>query len=286
MLRQIYSGMILATWYKHALKETLLGKVYANKAKVSGVNQKDPQANEAIYQRYLKAFKKGVFNYIKEDADKYSQQVIPRKYFAGGIQDFASIVPAQADFSPGVVVDFKKGEYISPAMLGHVDLAGVAGTGNIDSAQVTLASNHDAAMRSTIRARAAVALGLALSGAVTEKRLIGQEIQDVDKNMQISDWIKKVNDPAHNDVNIRKEAINFLKENMKGKELADLLNNVMRNDPDAEVKAHAFDALAHFTIGIQIDEMQRLRDAKQYNLDPQLQALTRLGTFLCKSLTG
>jgi len=83
MLRQIFSGMILATWYKHALKESLLGKIYADQAKVKGVDQ-DPKANEEIYQKYLAAFKKGVYNYIKEDLDPATNQLIPRKYFAGG----------------------------------------------------------------------------------------------------------------------------------------------------------------------------------------------------------
>ncbi len=87
MLRQVYSGMILAAWYKRALKESLLGQVYADKAKVNGVDQ-DPKANEAIYQQYLKAFKKGVYNYIKEDTDKYTHQTIPRKYFSGGAVSF------------------------------------------------------------------------------------------------------------------------------------------------------------------------------------------------------
>jgi len=82
-LRQVFSGMILAAWYKRALRESLLAKIYANKAKVKGVEQ-DPKNNEAIYQRYLKAYKKGVFNYIKEDVDKYSNETIPRKYFSGG----------------------------------------------------------------------------------------------------------------------------------------------------------------------------------------------------------
>ncbi len=90
-LRQIYSGMILATWYKHVFKESLLGKIYANHSKVKGVDQ-NPKNNEQIYQGYLKAFKKGVFNYIKEDADKYTNEIIPRKYFSGGIQDFSQMV--------------------------------------------------------------------------------------------------------------------------------------------------------------------------------------------------
>ncbi|MBI4308948.1 MAG: hypothetical protein HY591_01310 [Candidatus Omnitrophica bacterium] len=91
MLRQIYSGMLLAAWYKKALKESLLGKVYADKAKVKGVDQ-DPKVNEEIYQKYLAAFKKGVYNYIKEDFDQNTQQIIPRKYFAGGaVNDYARV---------------------------------------------------------------------------------------------------------------------------------------------------------------------------------------------------
>ncbi len=111
-LRQIFSGMVLATWYKKALKESMLGKIYADKAKVIGVNQ-DPTNNEKIYQQYLVAFKKGVYNYIKEDVDKYTKQIIPRKYFSGGFekkdikvktttvssQAMASVVDPQTDLA-------------------------------------------------------------------------------------------------------------------------------------------------------------------------------------------
>jgi len=104
-LRQMYSGMILATWYKKALKESLLGKIYADKAKVRGVDQ-DPRTNEAIYQRYLKAFKKGVFNYIKEDVDKYTNEAIPRKYFSGGYDPLKGMVDDPAMIGQDVVVRF------------------------------------------------------------------------------------------------------------------------------------------------------------------------------------
>ena len=40
---------------------------------------------EGLYQEYLKAFKKGVYNYIKEDQDPVTQETIPRKYFSGGV---------------------------------------------------------------------------------------------------------------------------------------------------------------------------------------------------------
>ena len=86
-LRQVYSGMLLATWYKRTLKASLLGKLYANQGKVKGIDQ-DPRNNQQIYDQYLKAFKKGVFNMIKEDADQLTRQTIPRKYFSGGAYGF------------------------------------------------------------------------------------------------------------------------------------------------------------------------------------------------------
>ncbi len=109
-LRQIVSAMILATWYKKVLKESLLGKIYADKAKIKGVDYLpshrslsspnvligDPQY---IYQQYLKAFKKGVYNYIKEDQDKYTHESIPRKYFAGGFQLSQAMVTVEHEMT-------------------------------------------------------------------------------------------------------------------------------------------------------------------------------------------
>ena len=83
-LRQIYHSMILAVWYKKTLKSNLLNRVYSNQKKIAGVENEDPQAKEKIYQQYLTAFQKGVYNYIKEDYDTQNQVTIPRKYFSGG----------------------------------------------------------------------------------------------------------------------------------------------------------------------------------------------------------
>ncbi len=85
-LRQIYNSMILAAWYKKNLKESFLGKSYVDKNKVNGIEVNHKAVKEKIYHQYLKAFKLGVFNYIKEDYDTYTQEVIPRKYFSGGIK--------------------------------------------------------------------------------------------------------------------------------------------------------------------------------------------------------
>ena len=139
-LRQIYSGMILATWYKHALKESLLGKVYANKSKVKGIDQ-DPKANEKIYHQYLRAFKKGVFNYIKEDIDKYTNEMIPRKYFSGGAVDFASVVTGDgvtAGYKDKAVLVVDPAQTASLSTL-NIDPEALALEGNkIDRASISL----------------------------------------------------------------------------------------------------------------------------------------------------
>lgn len=85
VLRQIYSSMILATWYKKALKESFLGKVYVNKNKVQGVDIIDKSAKLKIYDQYVSSFKEGVYNYIKEEYDAATNSIIPRKYFSGGL---------------------------------------------------------------------------------------------------------------------------------------------------------------------------------------------------------
>jgi len=83
-LRQIYHSLILAKWYKETIKNSLLSKVYVDQNKIVGVESDDPAIKDKIYARYMEAYKKGVFNYIKEDYDRLSQTMIPRKYFSGG----------------------------------------------------------------------------------------------------------------------------------------------------------------------------------------------------------
>lgn len=83
-LRQIYNSMILATWYKQNLKNSLLAQVYSDQNKIKGIDIKDENAAEKIYTQYLDVFKKGVGNYIREEYDEVSQEVISIKYFTGG----------------------------------------------------------------------------------------------------------------------------------------------------------------------------------------------------------
>ncbi len=86
-LRQIFNSIILASWYKNNLKASLLNEAYSNKGMVKGIDLADKTIKARIYERYLQAYKKGVFNYIKEEN---ATQTPPRKYFSGGM-DFSML---------------------------------------------------------------------------------------------------------------------------------------------------------------------------------------------------
>ncbi len=95
-LRQIYNSMILATWFKRELGKSVRAgspspqkarvplQGYINNNKTIGIELEDKSAKEKIYAQYIKAYKKGAF--IKEDIDPQTQQVIPRRYFSGGLE--------------------------------------------------------------------------------------------------------------------------------------------------------------------------------------------------------
>ncbi len=82
-LRQIYSSLILAVWFKNKLKESVYTG-YINKEKISGIDIVDTAAKEKIYQLYLEAFKKGIYNYIKSEYDNHTGRTVKRRYYSGG----------------------------------------------------------------------------------------------------------------------------------------------------------------------------------------------------------
>jgi len=84
-LRQIYYALILASWFKQNLKQSVLGQVYVDRNKVAGINVEDKEIGKKIYNQYLKAFETGVYNYIREEYDPIKEEIIPRKYFSGGV---------------------------------------------------------------------------------------------------------------------------------------------------------------------------------------------------------
>ncbi|PIW62279.1 MAG: hypothetical protein COW13_02775, partial [Candidatus Omnitrophica bacterium CG12_big_fil_rev_8_21_14_0_65_50_5] len=83
-LRQMYHAMILAYWFKQNLKKSLLGQVYVDRKKVSGIDSPMLGDIENIYQQYVGKFRDGAFDLIKEDYDPQTQEMVTRKYFSGG----------------------------------------------------------------------------------------------------------------------------------------------------------------------------------------------------------
>ncbi|MFH0753033.1 MAG: Fic family protein [Candidatus Omnitrophota bacterium] len=90
-LRQVYHSLILATWYKRkivrAIHESPL-QGYIDHNKTVGVDIVDKNENEKIWSQYVEAFKKGVFNYIKDDVRArhgVPEMASPRQYFSGGM---------------------------------------------------------------------------------------------------------------------------------------------------------------------------------------------------------
>jgi CheY-like chemotaxis protein len=83
-LRQVFYSLILATWYKKKIRDSILNKVYSDQKRIRGVGY-DNIDIEAIYQRYITAFKKGVYSYIKEEPDQITGRSVPKKYFSGGV---------------------------------------------------------------------------------------------------------------------------------------------------------------------------------------------------------
>lgn len=107
-LRQIFNSAILAAWYKQNLKESLLGQVYVNQNKTKGVDIQDKEIKQKIYDQYVEAFKTGVYNYIREDYDSVTQEMIPRKYFSGGVTTVGLDKITTEKASSPVVREFNK----------------------------------------------------------------------------------------------------------------------------------------------------------------------------------
>jgi len=90
LLRQIYNSMILASWYKVNLKKGLLAKIYVDQNKTKGIGIDDPDAKAKIYAQYIDNFRKGTYDFIREELDPLKKELINRRYFLGG-QVFSTV---------------------------------------------------------------------------------------------------------------------------------------------------------------------------------------------------
>jgi hypothetical protein len=139
-LRQVYYSLILAVWFKKHMKNNILGRKYMDQNKVSDLSSPNDLIGDpdVIYQRYLKAFKKGVFNYIKEEpifphsgGEGQGGETIPRKYFSGGFEgNFAmnsyeettNVSPQEAQVTDGAKLTVKLGSTDAKVNLKKIEI--------------------------------------------------------------------------------------------------------------------------------------------------------------------
>lgn len=84
-LRQMYNSFILATWFKKKLKNSIY-QYYIDQGKVEGIDLAEKDAKDKIFNLYVEAYKKGVYNYVKKDFDPHVGRSINRRYYSGGLQ--------------------------------------------------------------------------------------------------------------------------------------------------------------------------------------------------------
>jgi hypothetical protein len=82
-LRQIYYSLVLASLFKKKFQESFY-KSYINQKQINGIEISEKDSKEKIYDLYCKAFKDGLYNYIKKETG-VAGKVIYRRYFSGGM---------------------------------------------------------------------------------------------------------------------------------------------------------------------------------------------------------
>ncbi len=104
-VRQVYHAAILAKWYRELIQNTLLADAYVGKNQVAGLTADEKTLKEEIYQRYIAAYKKGVFDYIKEEENPLTGERVPRKFFSGGLDKFGDITLDRSQDAGNIVKD-------------------------------------------------------------------------------------------------------------------------------------------------------------------------------------
>ena len=154
-LRQIYNAVILGLWFKNKFQESFY-KNYFNKETVKGIDTADKAAKDKIYNLYVEAFKKGVYNYVKREyagtgtgspirGSVYAPgRIIKRQYFSGGV------TPAQGLPSTGGEITTTLGS-VGPGAVTIVAAMLLAGTLAVATSSDAMARgrHHHKAHRAT-----------------------------------------------------------------------------------------------------------------------------------------
>ena len=82
-LRQIYNSLILATWFKKKFFKSFYS-VYMNSQQTNGIDDVSILDKHKIYELYVKAFEKGVYDIVRNVDDGSASSGKKQRYFSGG----------------------------------------------------------------------------------------------------------------------------------------------------------------------------------------------------------
>ncbi len=212
-LRQVYNSLILATWYKRKMKASIMGQAYVDQKKIGGIDIIDKNEKEKIWSQYVEAFKKGAFNFIKDETDPVTQEIFPRKYFSGG-----------TDLAMANVFKIHNDVGLTGIPLGHADMVQV---------DMSMSSTSDSDARLPVYAwdQERVKAVKDLSNSV-EKHLwvFLEEITRVDA---VKELLKQGDDVAHKVLQESGLLSGLrLKEGQSWKDVLDVLGRPMHSSPD------------------------------------------------------
>ncbi|MCP3681392.1 MAG: hypothetical protein GY861_01760, partial [bacterium] len=97
-----------------------------------GIETDDPNIKEKIYNQYVEAYKKGIYNYIRRDYDPNLGENINRRYYSGG-QEFGDL-SGTLEKRPG---SKKKNMGIDKALIAPIEFEVVKEDGSADTAKVS-----------------------------------------------------------------------------------------------------------------------------------------------------
>ena len=83
-LRQMMHSMILGQWFKRKFAKSLYS-FYFDSGKVAGIDMADASIKQKVFELYVEAFNKGVYNTTKKTRNPVTHRLEKRKYFSGGI---------------------------------------------------------------------------------------------------------------------------------------------------------------------------------------------------------
>jgi hypothetical protein len=138
-LRQIYYSLLLAAWFKDKFKQSFY-QDYINKGNIQGIDLNDKQAKEKVYNLYVQAFSKGLYNYIKKETlpstikgnpaeQRVGGKTVYRRYFSGGVVlgDVLKKTTVESTSSVNLKNDKPEGTFVSVFGQGTSERGATAG---------------------------------------------------------------------------------------------------------------------------------------------------------------